>query len=766
MPSLLLLLSGCAVTTLMSQGRSLPQIDGAATGPGLAGEVQILRDSKGIPHVRAGSESDATYGIGFVHGQDRAFQMDLMRRIAYGRVSEVLGPDFAELDAFMRAMDLQKRAEDGLRAMDPDTRFQLAAYAQGVNAGFQTAKKDPIEYRLLKVEGGFADWTAADSMAVIFMQSLGLGSGHWQELVSWQLREKLDRDDLDALWVRDGSPRVDPYWAQVQKMEAGGFTPEFQGFVDFFMAKGTDTEASNAWVVGAERSKGEAPIVANDPHLPVRVPGIWYIVEAKGGDLHVAGGTMPGMPWVISGHNEHMAWGMTNLMADYLDYAIVQRKGDGYILAGQQKAFQAQEFTIELPEGERSVHTVQMTELGPVLTELEGDHVLVMQWSAFHHPDQSAALLKMLNHSETVEAFVASERPPTLVGLNLVLGDDQGSIGYQSLGILPQRKGHTGRVPYPASSEYHGWDGWIEAMPGLMDPEGGVIVSANTKAPQTDASVDPYKLGTFYFSPWRKHRIEDLIQETPQHSVATMGKVQMDTLDTHAQARVPEWVVHLEPQSEGGQWVRDVLAGWDYSTDPRSVESLVWAELQKQMVLMALEEKGLSGHEIDLVLRTSSPGRSLLDTDTGMDHFFADADKSTRAAMLRAYDALVAQYGEDTSAWSWGDAHAVTFAHPFGVKVLNAGSTEYGGSSNTVNVSSFNWAQGYETKWIASLRVVTPLNDVGQAVVVLPPGQSGHPASRHYQDQLHSWKTGGTLPLYFHDEDVERAADSTLTLTP
>jgi penicillin amidase len=766
--SLLLLLSGCAVTSLMTQGRSLPTVEGALSAPGLGGEVTILRDAKGIPHIRANSEADLSYSVGFVHAQDRQWQMDMVRRMAYGRMAEILGPDFAEFDAFMQGLQLQERAKASLKNMAPDTRFQLAAYAQGVNAGAETSKAPPIEYRLLDSNPIWAPWTPVDSMAMTFLQSLILSSGQWQELAAFELRDKLDRDDVDALFrLLETTPRTDPYWEQLREAETGAYTSEFQGFMDMMGPKGADGEASNVWVVGPQRSKGDAPILANDPHLPVRVPNAWYVYEGQGGDLHVAGASMPGLPWVVSGHNGSMAWGVTNLMGDYVDYVVLERDGDtGYILAGERKTLQVREQTVALPEGLSQSHKTQWTEVGPVVTELSGTHILALRWTALEQPDGSPDLLRAISLAPDIETLFALDLEQPITALNIVFGDSAGNIAYRAVGQLPTREAHTGRVPYPGSSEYHGWSGLVEKHPQVVNPTSGMLVSANARPPELEDADAPETLGTAFMQPWREDRIKDLLLATNKHSLATIADVQMDTLDTHSQATMGPLLEGLEPKSVGAQWVLEALTGWDFQTPERSIAPLVYAELQKQLVILALEEKGLNPAQIDRVLRLSSPGRSLLDTPSGLTHWVPDTDSTTRTAMLRAHDNLKLVYGEDSTTWSWGAAHKVRFAHPFGVKVLDAGELDRGGSGNTVNVGAFNWARSYETTWIPSIRVITPLNDPSQATVVMPPGQSGHPGSRNYQDQIRSWKTGGSIPLWYTDADVERATAFTLVLQP
>lgn len=768
----LTLLSGCAITTIMTQGRSLATFEGEAAGPGLSVGATIHRDAKGIPHVRARSAADAVYGIGYVHGQDRQFQMDLTRRLMFGEMSELLGPDFVQYDAFMQSMDLRGHAERSLIAMDPDTKFELAAYAAGVNAAASAGKVPPLEYRLLEIEDPWREWTPTDSMAAAYLQSWGLG-GPWRELASFMVRDALDRDDMDALFrFYPEAPRTDPFWNQVQKAQTGAMTDPWQGFMKV-LGPGDlpDPAASNNWVVGPERSADGSAILANDPHLGRQVPAVWHIVEAKGGDLHVAGGTVPGIPYVATGHNETLAWGVTNVMADYIDFVMLQRKDGGYVLAGEQKAYERRTVTLN-PRGADGPVTVEVvtTEVGPVVTDPDdGAFVLAMRWSALELEEGGVSYLRALNYSGTVEQVMAMPEPMTSVGLNFVFADTLGDYSWRVIGSYPVRKGHTGAVPYPGSSEFHGWDGWQTGLPQVTNPDQGYVITANNR-PQVEMDADVVTadvdaISTTYIPPWRHDRIQALIEGQDAHTVESVGEIQNDSRLTHAEANLRDWIGDLSPQSVGGQFVAETLNAWDFESGPRSVAPLVWFELNKQLTMAGLEGH-VSPDQLEWILRVSTPGRTILDTPAGLAHWVKDTDVITRQAMLSTYDALVAAYGEDHRSWTWGTAHAVTFDHPFKVGLLSAGSAEMSGGPNAVNQTGFGWTDNYETKWIASMRIVTPLSDVNRAQVVLPPGQSGQPGSKHYEDQLRTWAGGGTVPLWFSDEDVERHAEATLQLTP
>lgn len=760
-----LLLLSCQMTTMMTAGRSHPELEGAAEAKGLAGKATIQRDENGIPHIRAGSQADAAFAVGYVHAQDRLFQMDLTRALAWGDMTDLVGdPGLADYDIFMRALDLKGKAAEAIAAMDPQARFELAAYTAGVNAAMEASKAPPLEHRLL--EQPVRTWEPVDCLAVTFMNSWYLAGNPGFELFALLERRELGREDLDALSrLHPDDPRTDAYWGSLQKTSIGDLTGPFAALMAVIGGR-TAPAASNNWVVGGERSVDGSPILANDPHLGRRVPSTWYVVEAKGGDLHAAGATLPGMPWVVSGHNEHLSWGVTNLMADYVDLVVLEREGaDGYWLGGEQRVLEKRSFEVPLDDETTHQGDVMYTEVGPVITELGGTHLVALRWHALEIVDQSTDYMRQLNLAGSVEEALEIDPLPSIVALNVVLADDEGDIAWQPIGTVPVRRAHTGRVPYPGSSEHHGWDGWLETpLPVEHNPERSYVATANDRFEPVEGFASPEQVSSRFIAGWRKQRISELIEETPKHDLDSIGAIQMDDLDLHFLSH-KDHLTTLVPQSEAGQEFHGLLTGWSGHATVADEGPTLWAEFQKQVLRHALEEKlGRDGlHE---AYQTISAGYTPLDTQEGLEHFFEDPDSSLRSAMLDAHKSLTALYGEDTSAWKWGDVHPLVFAHPFGVSLMEAGEVEWGGTSQTVNPGGFNWSKSYETTWIASLRIITPMSDVGKAEVVHPPGQSGHVGSDHYQDLLRRWAKGRRVPLWFHDEDVQRNATATLELSP
>ncbi|HJN72839.1 MAG TPA: penicillin acylase family protein [Myxococcota bacterium] len=787
---MLLLLLSCTMMTLMTQGRSLPELDGRLEAPGLAGDARIIRDERGIPHIRANSEADAAFAVGYAHAQDRLFQMDLARRLAYGEMSELLGADMVELDIFMRSLGLREHATGSLKSLDPDARFVLAAYAAGVNAGRDAAKVPPIEHRLLK-ERRVAEWTPIDSMAIAYLNSWWLSRNPEEELFAWLHRKELSREDLDALFrLQPETPKADPYWEGLRKVRAGDFTEPFDTFLEMMTGYGVPA-ASNNWAVSGERSADGMPILANDPHLSRSVPATWYILDAKGGAWHAAGGTVPGLPWVVVGHNETMAWGATNTMADYVDFVVLEREGQmEYYLAGEKKRLHEETVEIVVKDEELPrTATVYLTDVGPVVTELAGTHILAMRWSALQSVDLSPQFIRSLNLAPSVAAAREIDHTASSTSLNLVLADDQGDIGWQVTGLVPKRMAHTGRLPYPGSSEHHGWEGFWDELPGELNPERGYVATANDypseylplESEETDATEDdegdprqlatPDEVSSSYILPWRIDRIRELLEATEKHTVQTFQSLQMDKRDNHAAALVPELLGDIDTKTEGGAWVQEQLLAWDFVAMPRGSEELLWAEFNKQLVRYALEDT-LSPEGIEDYMWAATVGGSVIEVEGGLAHFVEDTDMARRAALLETHKALTARLGESTSNWRWENVHPLHFDHPFQASgapsTFSAGTVDdHGSSPAAVNPGGYSWSkESYETTWIASMRLVVPLSDVGQAMVVLPPGQSGQPGSDHYQDQLRFWKKGELLPLWFHDADVEREAAHTLELTP
>jgi len=729
--------------------------------PGLDGPVYVHRDEYGVPHVRASTDRDLWVALGFVHAQDRLFQMDLVRRLGSGRVSEWLGEDALEFDVFMGSLELDQRYAEALPDADPELVDVGEAYATGVNAGANALPDLPVEYRLLGVE--FEQWQPQDALASTILNSWTLSENAPTELLALMLRDRLSAADATALWRWDpGAPPVDAYWDELRQAELGGLGAPFRGLIEFLWGVEVPS-ASNNWAVSGSRSADGAPILANDPHLHQFMPSVWYVHEGRGGDVHVAGAALAGTPFPATGHNERVAWGVTNVMADYVDIALVERAGeDGYVLAGETKTLRAVDVDVRVKGRKHPVErTVWWTEIGPVITELEGSHLAVLRWNLLEMVDDTGGLFFALQRAENVEdGVVAARDHPSAMSQNLVLADVDGHIGWQVFGALPNRKAHTGRVPYPASDPAHGWEGWLSDLPGVIDPVEDEIHTANAPPDHPLA----HAISTAYLPPWRHDRIGEALQASRGHTPATMEALQRDEFDTHAVVRVAELLEGVDGGRCGA-----ILRGWDGASGVDEVAPAVWAVLQGELIEEVLADRmGESGFEVYQAATVA--GRSVLDAE--LDHFVDDRVSLVEAGLERTCARLESELGPDPRAWRWGTLHPLHIRHIFSdaTPLLEGWSLPdrpWGGSHQTINQAGYSWFNDdLHATWIASLRLVTPLSDVGAATFVYPGGQSGHPHHPHYDDLYAPYLAGRSLPLWFDDEDVAAHTVSTLTLLP
>jgi len=768
-------LSSCALVELNRLDAAWPQQSGVLPVDGAAAPLTVTRDVYGVPHVRAASEPDAWFGLGFAHGQDRLFQADLLRHVAGGRLSEWLGPDYVEMDAFIKAMGLREKAETEILYLNRGTREMLDAYALGLNAGAASLGDAPIEYRLLGV--AYEPWDAADCLATYFLQSWNLSTNAKFELAAWGLRDRADAALLDKLFrLEEAIPPADDYWETLRAVETGDFTDQFAAFTDALGGRPDSAQASNNWVLGGERTRSGMPIVANDPHLGQSVPSLWYVADVAGGDLHVAGVTLPGTPGVIIGHNDTTAWGFTNAMADVVDFAVLEREGErGYVLAGERLELEPVEVEIAIRDEAPQTRTVWRSAVGPLATGLDGTHLLAMRWAALEIDDYSPQVIRALNHARSAEEAAALSTWPTVSTLAGAVGDVSGDWGWQVYGAVPKRRSHTGRLPYPASDPDYGWDDYYSALPGEQAPERGYAHTANARFERElswsgrGEPIDVAGISTAWAPPHRLGRIEELLDGAEGVSPIDVHKQQLDRLDVTARDRLPGLLASpARSHARAGRDCYDLLDGWDYQADADSAGAAVWAQFQPALLAEVLrDELGEGG--VAIYLEAASPGRSLLHGDL-------DAVMENRPVQVaRALDATCAQLtellGSDIEDWRWGALHPLKLRHPFGGSRLledwNMPVVPWSGSSTTVAASGYNWNRAEKkVGGMVSMRVVMPLSDLGASTLTHPGGQSGHPGHPDYQSHFGAFIADDRLPLIYDDADVTERARETLSLEP
>lgn len=758
--------------------RATPTISGSLQLPGLLDAVEIIRDERGVPHIYAANTHDLFFAQGFVHAQDRLWQMDFQRRVAAGRLSEVLGDTTLELDRWTRILQLRRQAERDLEVASNDGRRILAAYTRGVNRFIETTDGLPIEFALLRYEP--EPWTPADCLGWTNVLAFSLSQNWDSEAIRAQIARRVGPErarSFDAGY-RDGMPLIVPN-ARVGAVDGESASSAVLG------GRG----ASNSWVVAGSRTQSGKPVLANDPHLPLRIPGLWYENHLVGGGYNVTGASWPGVPAVLIGHNERIAWGMTASMADVQDLYIERFHAQDPQLYEVNGAWQMAEVRKELIERRGHVtpyiEEVVLTRHGPLVTSLIPGEMqpMALRWTGYEVDAGTIDCMLDLNRAadwQGARRALEGLRAPTV---NVIYADVDGNIGYQLAGRIPVRSIGDGRVPVPGWNDEHAWTGYrsLEELPCSYNPPSGYIVSANNK-PVGDNH--PHALHGNWSPGFRARRIVDRIQAQPKHNVASFQSIQLDQVSLPLQSlarRVAELSID-DPQLRAAQ---ADLAYWDGVMDADSVaaslatmtlrhlrERLLATEigpLAKYYLGRGFQEalhpvSGMAGAHVEVVLGLLEGANAFWQSGESLDELVV-------ASLRRAVDELKAERGPDMGRWSWGTLNRMAFVHPLGAAgplkaLLNRGPYPMGGDDLTVWPSGHVSGSADLQVHSASYRMIVDLAELGASMSICPPGQSAHLASRHYADQVDAWR-GGQLHIMHWDRDaVAAVAEGTLRLQP
>jgi penicillin amidase len=789
---------------------------------GLTAPAEALRDRWGAPHIYAASEADAFFVQGFVHAQDRLWQMEFQRRLVAGRLSEVFGKDTVAVDRWMRTLGMRRVAEIEAGRLTGEARDMLAAYAAGVNACIGQGRL-PIEFRLLRYRP--EPWTPADSLA-------------WAKMMAWSLSVNWEAELLRAALAcrigPDAAAELEPPYPVYQPLIA----PVGSELARASLAALSRAEAarpftcpppeaglgSNNWVLAGSRTATGRPLLANDMHLLMAIPAVWYENHLEGGGLAVTGVTFPGVPGVVAGHNRHVAWGFTNGFPDVQDLYIerVRRLPNGrpqYEFRGEWRDVEVRRETILVKGGQPVVEEVLLTHHGPIINALAADLIaeggcalrsvdapeppLALRWTALEPDTMFQALLEMGRARNCLEFRAALRHWATPVQ-NTVYADVDGNIGYSFPGRVPIRAHGDGRLPAPGWTGDYEWTGYVpfDELPHLYNPPQGYVATANNRVTSDDY---PYWLGRDYCMGDRAERIVELIQAQPVIDSAYIRRMQFDLLSPTARA-IGRQIAglasdHAEIQAdiEKLRSVLDLFTAWDGRLAVDSAAAAVYQAFMRQMLDLVLTNKistltgrymgrgptpvlaetSIFGHRSwewlrELLTRQESDWYNLAPREAVLSGYTAwnERDDVMAAALRRARQFLTERLGADPAGWSWGKLHRLRYAHLLGrvpalAGFFDRGPYPLGGDSTTV------WATGATFHTLDSDQVVGPpfrfIADVGdwdKCLGLLAPGQSGHPASPHYDDQIAAWFEGGYHPMLWSRPAVEGAAVARLRLVP
>ena len=722
---------------------TVPETQQTASISGLSGVVDIRYDTDWVPRIRAGSETDAASALGFLHARDRLFQMDLMRRAASGRLSEIAGPATLPMDRMMRTLGLRQRAMADFGTLPPDTQTMLEAYARGVNALIDLKGRFAAPEFL--VLGSPERWEATDCLLWAKTMGLWLSMNWRQELARQAVAGRVPAAMLEQMWPpQTAVPAPDAMNASSTRFAETAsrllaVLPQFPG------AYTLPWSASNEWAVDGRHSVTGRPLLAGDPHLAFSFPGIWYLARIDMPGRVLAGATAPGVPFLVLGHNGKIAWTFTTTGADVQDIFIETPAGPGeYQTPSGPNPFALREERIKVRGQDDVVLTVRATRHGPVISDL--DHpdgpIMAVAMGNLQPTDTAASGLLALNRAGSVQDAGTAATAISSPVQNLLVADAN-TIGMFVTGRVPIRKAGDGSAPVSGDGS-HDWTGWAsgEQLPRSVSPESGRIVNANEPVWQPDF---PIFMGRDTFGAWRANRIRELLGQSDRQTLADFAAMQVDVVDTFARQVLP--ALMAVPGITGtGEKAHDLLRGWDGSAAMESPAPLIFNAWMQAFYNAVLHHAGLTagvGAPVsDFVASVlSSAGAHWCDGDCG---------PMLRDSLDEAVRDLSLRFGDDPAAWRWGEAHQATFAHPMvrGIPVLGSLTTvsvPSPGDDTTLDRGGTNAA--FQSVHGAAYRGVYDLSDLDRSLFMVTPGQSGNPFSSHARDFVMRWRDGATITL-------------------
>lgn len=809
--------------------RSFPDIDGSQRLAGLSSDVSVVRDAQGVPHIYATNLTDLYMAQGYVHAQERFFQMDFRRHIGAARLSEMLGEATVDTDRFLRSMRFVATAREEFEAMTAEEQAIMQAYADGVNAYLaeRSGAEISLEYAVLGLSNAGYEpyaWEPTDTLVWAKMMSWDLGSNLEDEISRALTAGAVGVTQTEVLWPpypADHPVIVHPSEPTVRGGVSAPAVASTQAFGDVPSATWTQLAedvlgvrqvtgesraeiGSNNWVVDGSKTASGWPLLANDPHLSTQMPSIWFQIglhcvgEEAGCPHHVAGFSLAGGPGVVIGHNDRIAWGVTNLAPDTQDLVIERINPDNphqYELDGEWIDMEVFEEEILVAGGTPVEVEVRWTRNGPLIADTFGledfaetaggveippEHGLALRWTSLEPSTLTSSILQ-LNRAEDWEEFRQAVSSWDIAAQNMVYADVEGNIGYQATGATPIRAAGDGRWPVPGWTSEFDWAGTIPFgdLPSLFNPPGGAIVTANNAV--VDETYQPPLTEDWAYG-YRAERILERLAGAEELTTETMNQIQTDNRNLHAPELVPA-LATVESADESVALMQRMMTTWLDDDPVNAVDSpgaaaynAVWRHLLMTLLdELDPETVDLSGRDRmfvvvnDLLTRPDDTWWDIADTPAP-----ERRDDVLAQAMIDAHAELVDRLGPDPELWRWGEIHTVELRHgslgESGIRpieaLFNRGPFEVPGGTSLVNAMSWSPADGYEVKAIPSMRMVVDLADFDASTAVHSTGQSGHAFHPRYTDQTSAWATGQTFPFRWSDAFVRSGAEGVLSLVP
>ena len=797
-----------SVISIYMLKKSVPVYDGEISVAGISGEVKIFRNAYAIPLIKAETDEDAAFGLGYVHAQERLFQMDIARRAGEGRLSEILGSKLIPIDKMFRTIGIYKQAKENFPKLNPISQKILIAYSKGVNAFLkESLGKFQTEFDVLGYDP--KPWKPENSLVIAKLMGWELNISWWTDLTFSQLVQKFGEQKAHELIpdFPENAPTIIP--SEISKLtsistDMINVDRQYRNFVGF---TGTHI-GSNNWVVNGQKSVSGKPIIANDPHLAFTAPGRWMFAMIRSKEWNAEGFTFAGLPSIVIGKNKNISWAMTNVMADDADFYSerIDSSGTNYFLDGTWKPLSITKDTICVKDSESVVFDIKKTHRGPIVSDIHplkkiypktetAIQTFSMRWTGFEFSDEIYSSI-LMNRANNWEEFKESLRSFTLPGQNYVYADKEGNIGYICAAKLPIRSTNSPSLIIDGSTSAVDWKGFVpyDEMPKLFNPPQNYIASANNKTVRSF----PYHISNLWEPSSRIDRITELLISKEKHSVSDFKKYQNDFVSPYAK-NLTGYILNafkdVKMNDKNLKLAIQLFENWNYEMNARSQVPAIYAFFLKNLIGNTLGDEMSRDLLKEYVFIANVPYRTIQDMMEKGSTFFDNVktlqvetrDEIIRKSLADALSELEKNYGSDLANWQWGKIHKVVFKHMFHDrssfldKVINIGPFEIGGDGTTIFNTEYSFSElfestresklphrsePFENKLGPSMRYIYDFADPDYLYFVLTTGQAGHFMSNHYKDMTEMWLKGRYIKLPLNEEEFERSAINLQTLIP
>ena len=770
---------------------SLPQYEGEIVVKGISGKVDVYRDSLGVPYVVAENETDGAFALGYLHGQERMFQMDLVRRAGAGRLSEILGPDALIYDKMLRTVGIKKTSQRIIKVLKPEVLKLLKSYSAGVNQYLKDSKgKYPVEFDILDYDP--YKWEPEDCVIISRMMAWELNISWWTDISFTHLVQKLGEEKVKQVlpdW-EENAPYVIPSETKSYPKLGTGLIEIDKDLRKILGINGTHL-GSNNWVVDGSLSVSGKPVIANDPHLAYSAPGRWYAAVIRAGDWNVEGVTISGIPAVVIGKNQNISWALTNIMLDDTDFYIekLDSSGTKYLLNNSWKDLNISEETIEVKDSLDVKLKIRSTHRGPLISDIHPYSFLYpdkslqrtaisMKWVGMETTEEVNSFY-LLNRANNWKEFKEAVGYFSVPGQNFVYADKDGNIGYVFGGKLPKRESTSPTFVFDGTTDKYDWKSYVERpeIPDLFNPSQKFIATANNKTLKNFK----YHVSNLWEPSSRIERITGLLTGKQKYSVPDFMKYQMDQVSPYAKM-ITQYIIsafnNVKATDENLSLTLELLNDWDYEMNEFSQVPAIYSVFYKYLLKNIFYDELGDDLYNQFIFVSNVPYRSIEKMMKDKSHPWfnntetpqnEDRDFIIRKSLVDALSELEKIFGKEIKEWQWGKLHTVTHKHTFSGqfslldKYIDIGPFPVGGDGTTLFNTEYpfyddnkNNHKPFDDVLGPSMRYIFDFAEPDLFYLILTTGESGNVMSDHYKDMTEMWLRGEYMMIRTDEESIKR----------